>query len=365
MRIKIAVLLTDTDYENHLREFFVNQYIDQLEMYFCNSLTNAVSAINDMGLDMLILSEDIALTDKQITQQCAVEYLTNRQGTDRINGFPAIYKYQRMSQIFDKLQEQFNEFSLARQSAIQQEVLPEHMEQEIEDTYEKVFENEISLEELEVDFSKMFEEKKKTQYSLVTATADGVGATTVAVAYAEYLAKSGVKTLLINLDKNNSDQNIFQTILLQNNESNVPGKYRQMIKACDSGLHILSIHNLNVEDSNLIKQIEAESDYEQIVMDVPYSDSYVFTEYMDKSNGIFWIDNGSELSGLRLKEIESKLPDIIVEKSKLVFNRYSNDSGKIDNGRIPVVAGFPVYKESSTNLIIEKMDNMTRPFSFF
>ena len=161
MRIKLAILESDSNYLSRIVSVFNTKYADKFEVYSFTDVDIAMNSLTESRINLLLASDIFEINVDLLPSRCAFAYLVNSHDIDNENGQRAICKFQKVDLIYKQILSIYSEKA-----------------------------GSITGLKLGDDRSTMV---------LFTSPAGGVGSSIVAAAYAKYMAKQGKKTLYLNL----------------------------------------------------------------------------------------------------------------------------------------------------------------------
>lgn len=215
----------------------------------------------------------------------------------------------------------------------------------------------------------------------------GSGATTVAIAVAEYLARKH-KTLYLTLSPfetnfgylDSSDKGSFDEVIaaLYNNRMSLEGMLKGNVCEADSGVFFyqttvnpLDMASLEKEKINtLISSLKNMGMFEYIILDFSLDLSPEreerFLEVMQKSSQIVMVSDGTPMSKARFERIylyfkylEREKKVDLIQKSAIIYNKFRTKENirgiRIDKNDIQDFGTLPYYQDMPARDIINDM----------
>lgn len=103
MKIRVAILEKDQNYQNRLLVALRERYFDKIEVFPCNSPADVLGVIETHEIKVFAVNEMIELDLSAIPQECAVVILTEFKTDETVKGYTSICKYQRVSELCRQL----------------------------------------------------------------------------------------------------------------------------------------------------------------------------------------------------------------------------------------------------------------------
>lgn len=103
MKLKLALLDSDTQYLQRLVMVFNDKYADELEVYSFTSADFAAEAVRDNKIQLFLADEAFEIAAKELPKGCGFAYLTQDSAVETIKGQKAICKFQRAETLFRQL----------------------------------------------------------------------------------------------------------------------------------------------------------------------------------------------------------------------------------------------------------------------
>ena len=212
MKIKLAILESDSNYLIRIVSVFNAKYSDKLEIYSFTDKNVALKVLNTSKMDVFISDELFNISEEEIPMNCAFAYFVNSADVETLNNQRAICKFQKVEVIYREILGLYSEKS------------------GIVSTLKKIDGN--------------------CRLILFSSPAGGVGNSTLAAAYSIKLAKNNKKVLYLNLESLGSADTFFKAdgtsnmsdvlFALKSNVSKISFKLESCVKKDNSGVYFIS-----------------------------------------------------------------------------------------------------------------------------
>lgn len=132
MKIRVAILDQDQNYQNRLLVAFRERYSDKLEVFPCNSKDDILSVIENLGINVLAVNKMIECNLSGIPEEVAIVYLSELKNDGEHKGRPTVCKYQKVKDICDAFYNIGNEYEkiLAEKREAERKAEEERLEAE-------------------------------------------------------------------------------------------------------------------------------------------------------------------------------------------------------------------------------------------
>lgn len=344
MKIRVAILDEDKMYLNRITTVFMNKYMDKLEVYSFSNIEIALSSLEEKKIDILIANENFEIDFSKIPKRCGLVYFVENSSVEEIKGIKAICKFQKVELIYKQILGIFAD---------------------------------ISINMSGVKFG-----ENSTNIITFCGASGGVGSSSIAASYARKMAKENKKVLFLELEQFGSSSYFFEgegmltfrDILysIKSKKANLPLKLESAVKRDQSGVYFyessdvaMDIAEMKVGDfKTLIQTLRTTAEYDLIVLDVDFSMSDLFIEIIRTASIIVLTGDGSEISNVKLmriyetiKIIEQKNDIKILQKMKLIYNKFSNKTGNIlEDIEISNIGGVPKFEHATTKQILMQLE---------
>lgn len=103
MRIRVAILDQDQNYQNRVLVALRERYCETLEVFPCNGGDDILSVVETHDIQVLAINYMLKCDTSEIPERCAIIYLTETKADKEINGIPAMCKYQKVGKLYKTL----------------------------------------------------------------------------------------------------------------------------------------------------------------------------------------------------------------------------------------------------------------------
>lgn len=336
MKIKVVIYSDDKKYIEKLLQYYElhQETLDMYDIHVFSNQEKLISYLESNQVDVLLSDEKSGMELTGYTNLlCA--YLAGDNSVRSVNGIPAIGKYQKADNIFRDI---FNCFAEKNQTGV-----------------------EYSFSNSDV----------KTRTLMFYHAAGGTGCSTVAAAYAMYLASNGKKVFYLNLELTGASETFFKAegkknfseviYSLKSRNENFPMKLmtcavtdRRGVSFVNSSTSSPDMLELTSEDTALLLDaLKHSCDFEYLIIDTdPGMDDKIRT-VMEHADTVLFVAEATEacrikydrcINGLRLLDSLNKTK--YASKVKVIYNKYK-EFQEIQMGAAEIVGGIPVYENMS------------------
>lgn len=346
MKIKLAIIEKDENYLNRIISVFNTKFSDKFEIYSFTEMEVAFETLEHTKVDIVLADEQYEIDFDRIPKRCGFAYLTASMGADSINNQRAICKFQRVDLIYKQI------LSIYSENA--------------------------------GNYSGLGIGEDTCRVVAFTSPCGGTGSSTMAASYAIYCAKRGKKVLYLNFEKFGSSDLFFSAegqfdmsdviFALKSKKTNLSIKLESCVKQDITGVYFYS-HTKNSldmlelkleEKTRLVSEIKLSGIYDVIIVDTDFGFDSDNIKFLKLAENVVWTGDGSEISNIKinraysaLSQMEQNEEDALSGRIVLIYNKFSNKSGKSVSGvDITNIGGAPRYEHASTKQVIEQLCNM-------
>lgn len=344
MKIKVSILDDDLSYLNRITLAFTNRFADKIEIHSFTNQEIAMSSLISDRIDVFIASNNFEIDVSSVPKRCGFAYFVDSPGIEEYKEQKTISRYQKAEVIYKEI---INIYS---------ETVPDVK----------------------------FEGSSNAYICTFFSTSGGVGSSSVAAAYAMKLARSGKKTLYLNLEEfgnselffNGEGQANFSDVIfsLKSKKTNLALKLESFVKEDASGVNFFSVSRtaldmleLSEEDlQRLFSGIKLIGSYDFVVVDADFAINKKTFLLFNLAQSIIFVSDGSEISNdkfiraqqaLQLYEQQNDVS--FLSKASLLYNRFSNKTGKIiENNEIHFLGGINRFEHATTIQVVEQISKL-------
>lgn len=103
MKIKLAILESDTVYLERISTTFGTRYSEQLELYCFTDEKLAMDTVNSAKIDVMLANESFEIQAELLPDDCAFAYLVDSVDIGSVRGQPVICRFQRAEMIYKQI----------------------------------------------------------------------------------------------------------------------------------------------------------------------------------------------------------------------------------------------------------------------
>lgn len=343
MKIKLAILDSDTTYLKRLVTVFGTKYSDKVEVHSFTEAEGALAALNNEKIDVFIADEGFMLDISRVPQRCGFSYFVESTDVDTVNGQHAICKFQKIDQIYKEILGIFSECA--------------------------------------GNISGMKGGEDTAKVLVFSSPCGGAGTSCMAAAYAKRCAKAGKRVLYLNLERFSTADVFFKgegpfgmsdvVFAVKNKKMNLALKLESCVKCSTCGVYYyspakvaLERMELTAEEINdLISRLRNSGSYDIVVVDTDFDMSKETLKLMGGAHRVVWVGDGSEASNAKIRAAFESLA--ILEKGmdfrftseiRLIYNKFSNKTGK--TGACPQlkdIGGLPRLEHATSTQVVEHL----------
>lgn len=343
MKIKLAILESDTVYLERISTTFGTRYSEQLELYCFTDEKLAMDTVNSAKIDVMLANESFEIQAELLPDDCAFAYLVDSVDIGSVRGQPVICRFQRAEMIYKQILSLYAETT-------------------------------DGILKADIDGS-------GAKLVLYASPCGGVGTSCVAAASAKRYAALHKKVLYLNLETFGSADLYFAgegisdmsdvIYALKSKRSNLAMKLESCVKKSGDGVAFygpaklaLDMLELTSEDVRaLLKQLKMTGEYDYIVVDADFGLQGATLDIYDLCDALVWVSDGSESANHKilrafqaLTVMEQKGEHNLTSRVKLIYNRFSSKTGaEVAVEGMNVLGGAPVYAYASTQQVVEQL----------
>lgn len=344
MKIKIAIVDNDRNYLDRMVSKFAALYYDKLEIYCFDNLEKALKQIQGKTVDLFLVGDSIPVDESQWPQQYNLVYLVHSNEIKTYKGKRTICRYQKAESIYKQILDIFSES------------LP----------------NDVIFRRAGT---------AKAIFYAFTAVGGGAGVTSVAIAFAKYLASQRKKALYVSLDPfANPDLLLhgegsynFDDILfaIKRRMVNLSLKLESYIKQDPSGVDYFSA-STNAMDmvtitkddlQTLIQGLNDMNHYDYILFDMPFSFSKECMSVFNQADRVIFVSEGSRsdndkfIRAFDALQVYVQQNDVNLQHKIFVFyNKFRKATCRVlEDNRVGNAGGISLIANAKNEQLIQAM----------
>lgn len=333
MKIKLAMLESDSSYLRRVVTLFNSKYAEELEIYSFTDLNAAMACLEEKKIDVFLASDTFLIDFNQIPKRCGFAYLAESLDINMIDGHKAICKFQRGELLYKQV------------LSIHSEHIPNVM-------------------------GGIANQNGAMKTIAFCSPCGGVGTSTAAAACAIALANAGQRVLYLNTEVyGDADQFFacdgqfdFSDVIyaVKSNKTNRAMKLQSAVKQDQTGVSYysssrvpLDIMEMTADDYlTLQKELMALGCYDYVVMDMEFPKSQVAFKFLEYCSAIVLVTDDSESSAAKIAKavrgvqiLDGHADFALQPRMWLLSNKISKKEKPQKDLR--VLGSFPVYQSVS------------------
>ena len=346
MKLKIAILDSDTVFVNRLVKSFQQKYPDDMVLSLFTSEEKLYESLERSYVDIVLADSSVKLSKDRIPENTMIGYLSRVPNAEEINGIPAICKYQKVDILYKRILDLFAENS-----------------------------SNIKLREIG---------NIQTRIVLFTSCQGGCGTSSAAAAYALRCAGEKKRVFYLNLEKlgntglyfSGDGALSFSDIIyaLKSKKSNLSLKIESVSRKDPSGVVFFNscanaYDMFELRDSELgelLRELSGMNKYDVVVLDLSGDLTkrilFLMREYADS---IVYLSDGSSTGNGKFQRfceavrvIEQREKVNLLGKVRLLYNRYSSKTGtQLDQAPVAVIGGIHRFEGMKEKELIHQLSN--------
>jgi MinD-like ATPase involved in chromosome partitioning or flagellar assembly len=346
MKIKLAILEKDQSYLNRIISVFNTKYADKFEIYSFTDVNIAMETLHTTRIDVFVASDAFDINVADIPSKCGFAYFVDSADVESVREQRTICRFQKVDLIYKQI------LSIYSESAGNVSVL------------------------------KLGDENTKV---IVFSSPDGgTGTSSMAAACATYLSSIDKKALYLNIERFGTADVFFSAdgmfdisdivFAIKSKKTNLAMKLESCVKQDKNGVFFysgakvaLDVLELTTEDViRLISELKLTGSYDYIVLDMDFHISKEFIKVYKQAVAVVWVGDGSDISNTKIQRAYNALSimkesseDSLVDRIRLIYNRFSNKTGKtVGDIGLKSIGGAPKYEYASTQQVVSQLASM-------
>ena|GEM_PF-53590 len=339
MKIRLAIVDSDSSYQNRLVNALNNKYQESLEVHAFSNRESLLAALDTIKADVLIADASFELDATTLPGNCCFAYMTDDRGITAFKGQHAIGKYQKVDSIYNRIMDLYAESGGVAVGTAVDGDLPLYV---------------------------------------FTSASGGVGTSAAAVGYAKSLAALGKNALYMNLEKLGTPGLYFTgegsftmrdlMIAIKSKRAGVALKLKSNVRRDASGVYWygtphspIDLQELNKEDiHDLYLALSQTGMFERLVIDLSFAVDECSLALMQQASAIIFVSDGTTVATEKFKLAYRTLALLEQEKNIgflsriiLLYNKFSNKSGQlIEDHSLRSIGGIARIEHATTEQVI-------------
>ena len=330
MKIKLAMLESDSSYLRRVVPMFNSKYADELEIYSFTDVDAAMACLEEKKIDVFLASHNFKIDFNQIPKRCGFAYLVESLDINMIDTHKAICKFQKGELIYKQVLS----------------IYSEHMP------------NITGISQNENGAMKTI---------AFCSPCGGVGTSTVAAACAIALANAGQRVLYLNAEIYGDADTFFAcdgqfdfSDVVKSNKTNRSIKLQSTVKRDQSGVFYyssvripLDMMEMRADDYQILQhELKALGCYDYVIMDMDFPKTQSDFKLFEACNSIVIVGDASEMSELKINKalrgiriLDEHSDFAIYPRMWLLYNKAGLNG--IQQNEIRSLGTFPMYQTVS------------------
>lgn len=341
VKIRLAILDCDRDYQKRLADAFRELYPDEIELYSFTEKNSALEAIRTTKIDFFLMNDNFGIDLDLLPPRCSFAYFLDAANIFEFNEQRAVSKYQKTEQIYKQILAIFSE---------------------------------------QVDV-KLDIPTGECAVIAFTSVGGGVGSSSEAAACAIHYATRGKRVLYLNLERFGSADMFFSgqgqfdmsdvIFAFRKGRANLPLKLESCVKQDKNGVffysaakNALDMMELTADDTVLlINALKKGDKYDCIILDMDFGITKDKMQIFKQVQALILVGDGSAVSNLKterayyaIETMESDSRDSLVRRLYFIYNRVSSLHGITLNApSLQVLGGSPRFSGGNSSQIVEQL----------
>lgn len=334
MKIKLAMLESDSAYLRRVVAMFNSKYAEELEIYSFTDVDAATACLEEKKIDVFLASDNFKIDFNQIPKRCGFAYLVESLDINMIDTHKAICKFQKGELIYKQI------------LSIYSEHVP--------------------------NISGMPTGQNGDMKTIAFCSpCGGVGTSTAAAACAIALTNAGKRVLYLNAEiYGDADmffacdgQFDFSDVIyaVKSNKTNRAMKLQSTVKQDQTGVYYyssvrvpLDIMEMGPNDYlTLQSELKSLGCYDYVVMDIEFPKTQSAFKFLEYCNSIVLVGDGSDTSEAKLNKairgiqiLDGQSDFAMQPRMWLLKNKAA--ANDIQQNELRTLGSFPVYQSVSS-----------------
>lgn len=334
MKIKLAMLESDSAYLRRVVPMFNSKYAEELEIYSFTDVEAAMTCLDEKKIDVFLASDNFKIDFTQLPKRCGFAYLVESLDIHAIDNRKAICKFQKGELIYKQI------------LSIYSEHIP--------------------------NVSGVSSQENGAMKTVVFCSpCGGVGTSTAAAACAIALTNAGHRVLYLNAEVYGDADMFFACdgqfdfsdviYAVKSNKTNRAMKLQSTVKQDPTGVYYyssvkvpLDIMEMGPQDYlTLQNELKALGCYDYVVMDMEFPKTQAAFTFFEYCNAIVLVSDGSAGAEAKLQKAVCGI-QILDSQSEFAMQprmwllRNKTVSNELCQNEIRLLGSFPVYQTVSS-----------------
>ncbi len=341
MKIKLAMLESDSLYLRRVVPMFNSKYAEELEIYSFTDADVAIACLEEKKIDVFLASDNFKIDFNQIPQRCGFAYLVESLDISTIDNHKAICKFQKGELIYKQILSIYSEHA--------------------------------------PNISGMPTSQNGAMKTIAFCSpCGGVGTSTVAAACAIALATAGQRVLYLNTEIYGEADMFFSCdgqfdfsdviYAVKSNKTNRAMKLQSTVKQDQTGVYYyssvkvpLDIMEMGPTDyQTLQNELKALGCYDYVIMDLEFPKTQAAFQFFEFCNSIVLVGDDSESCEAKINKairgvqiLDGQFEFAMQPRMWLLKNRVS--ANRLWQSELRVLGSFPVYQTVSATQMAKQL----------
>lgn len=341
MKIKLAMLESDSAYLRRVVPMFNSRFAEELEIYSFTDVDAATACLEQKKIDVLLASSNFKIDFNLIPKRCGFAYLVESLDIDSIDGRKAVCKFQKGELIYKQVLS----------------IYSEHMP------------NITGISQSENGAMKTI---------VFCSPCGGVGTSTTAAGCAIALVNAGYRVLYINTEIYGEADNFFSCdgqfdfsdviYAVKSNKTNRALKLQSTVKQDATGVSFyssvkvpLDMMEMKASDYQTLQvELKKLGCYDYVVMDMDFPKSMTDFEFFNHCNSVVVVTDGSDNADSKLNKALRAI-QIMDSNSEFALQprmwmlRNKTTSNELTQNEIRLLGSFPMYQSVSPDQMAKQL----------
>lgn len=341
MKIKLALLESDSAYLRRIVPMFNSRFAEELEIYSFTDADAAIACLEEKKIDVLLANSNFKIDFNLIPKRCGFAYLVESLDINSIDGCKAVCKFQKGELIYKQVLS----------------IYSEHMP------------NITGISQSENGSMKTI---------AFCSPCGGVGTSTSAAGCAIALANAGYRVLYVNTEIYGEADNFFSCdgqfdfseiiYAVKSNKTNRAMKLQSTVKQDATGVNYYSsvkvpLDMMEMKPADYITlrdELQKLGCYDYVIMDMDFPSRASDFKFFEHCNSVVVVTDGSEHANSKLSKAlrTIQIMDNSAEfalQPRMWMLRNKTTSNELTQNEIRTLGSFPMYQSVSSDQMAKQL----------
>lgn len=341
MKIKLALLESDSAYIRRVVPMFNSRYAEELEIYSFTDVDAAIECLEQKKIDVFLASTNFKIDFNLIPKRCGFAYLVESLDIDSIEGHKAVCKFQKGELLYKQILS----------------IYSEHMP------------NITGISQSENGAMKTI---------AFCSPCGGVGTSTAAAGCAIALASAGYRVLYVNTEIYGEADKFFSCdgqfdfsdviYAVKSNKTNRAMKLESTVKQDATGVNFYSsvkvpLDMMEMKSSDYItlrEEFQKLGCYDYVVMDMEFPKAINDFKFFEYCNSVVVVTDGSENANSKINKalkavqiMDNSAEFALQPRMWLLKNKTTTN--ELTQNEIRMLGAFPMYQSVSSDQMAKQL----------